>query len=115
MVGSKAWFIYTTDSGTNYAILADKSNVLAVNPSGASNAGLPSAAVPRNYKTRYALFRSADGLTNRKVVLLTAADVAALTPTKSFTPQGSTVAVTISYTRGESVQLPKLVDSGLTT
>lgn len=115
MVGSKSWFIYTSDAGTNFAIQADKSNVLAVNPSGASNTGLPSVAVPRNIKPRYALFASADGLTRRKVVLLTPSDVSALSPTLSFTPQGTTVAVTLSYARGESRQIPKLADTGLTT
>lgn len=115
MVGSKAWFIYKDDADTNFAILLDKSNALAVNPSAASNAGLPANGLPRNIRPRYALFRSADGLTNRKVVLLTPDDVAALTPTKSFTPQGTTTTVTISYSRGESKSIPKVADTGLTT
>jgi len=115
MVGSKAWFIYTTDAGTNYAIQLDKSNALAVNPSASSNSGLPTAALPRNIKPRYALFSSTDGNTRRKVPLLKDTDVAALTPTSKFTPQGTTVEVTVSYTHGEIVQLPKVTDTGLTT
>lgn len=115
MSGSIRWFQYTTDGGVNYAVQADKSNIAAVNPSGtAQPANLPIAALPRNIKPRYAIFTSDDGLIRRKVLLLTQADVTALSATLSFTPTGETTAVKLSYTRGEQVSLPRLVDTGRT-
>ena len=115
MVGSKTWFTYTTDAGTNYAIELDRSNTTAVNAGAPGGAGLPVAALPRNIKPRYALFSSADGFTRRRVVILTPADLAALTPSTSFTPQGTNAVVTLSFSRGEQTRIPKAVDTGLTT
>jgi hypothetical protein len=115
MSGSLRWFNYVSDNGATYAILADKSNIAAVNASGAgSPATLPTAAVPRNIKPRYALFADSTGLIRRKVPILTAADVAALTPTTSFVPTGETATVVITAIRGEKVNLPKLADTGRT-
>lgn len=115
MAGSIRWFVYTSDNGVDYAIQADRSNIGAVNPSGTGNpASLPQAAVPRNIKPRYALFSDITGTIKRKVVLLKPSDVAALTPTLSFTPTGEAVAVQLSYVRGESISLPKLVDTART-
>ncbi len=115
MSGSIRWYVYTSANGIDYAIQADKSNIAAVNPSGAAApATLPQAAVPRNIKPRYALFSDITGTIKRKVVLLKQSDVAALSPTLSFTPTGETAAVQISYVRGESISLPKLTDTGRT-
>lgn len=116
MSGSVRYYNYTTDGGVTYAILADKSNIGAVNPSGASAPGtLPVAAVPRNITPRYALFADTSGTIRRRVVLLTPADVAALTPTLAFTPQGETATVTVTSIHGETTRLPKLADTGRTT
>lgn len=116
MAGSIRYYNYTTDGGVTYALQADKSNVAAVNPSGAAAPGtLPVAAVPRNIKPRYALFADATGLIKRRVPLLTPADVAALTPTLSFVPQGETATVVITYIVGETTRFPKLADTGRTT
>lgn len=115
MSGSLSYFVYKSDNGGSYALFGDKSNILAANPSGASNAGLPAIKLPRNIVPRYALFADATGLIRRKVALLTPADVAALTGSLSFTPQGESVAVTITAIRGEKVNLPKLADTGRTT
>lgn len=115
MSGSVRWYVYTSDNGVDYAILADKSNIAAVNPSGAAApATLPQAAVPRNIKPRYALFSDDTGTIRRKVVLLKPSDVAALTPTLSFTPTGETAAVKLSSIKGEQIRLPKLLDTGRT-
>jgi len=115
MSGSIRWYTYESDSGTLYAIQGDKSNIAAVNPSGATApATLPQAAVPRNIKPRYALFSDSTGQIKRKVVLLRPSDVAALTPTKNFVPAEETATVQITYIRGESISLPKLTDTGRT-
>lgn len=116
MSGSIRWYVYTSDAGVDYAIQADKSNVAAVNASGAAApATLPIAAVPRNIKPRYALYVDDTGKYRRKVVLLKPSDVAALTSTSSFTPQGETVTVKLSSIVGEKLRLPRLTDTGLTT
>lgn len=116
MSGSISYFRYTTDDGIAYHIKADKSNVAAVNASGAGQpASLPVAAVPRNIKIRYALFQDSTGLIKRKVPLLTLADRAALDETTSFVPQGETATVRLRFVRGEQVSIPQLVDSGRTT
>lgn len=115
MAGSVRYYNYTTDGGVTYALLADKSNIAAVNGSGVGNPGsLPVAAVPRNIYVRYALFADPTGLIRRKVPILTPADVAALTPTTNFVPQGETAVVTITYIVGEKTRFPKLADTGRT-
>jgi len=116
MSGSIRWFNYTTDGGVVYSLQADRSNVGAVNPSGAGTPGtLSVAAVPRNIKPRYALFADVTGLIRRKVPLLTPADVAALVPTLSFVPQGETATVALTYIVGETTRFPKLADTGRVT
>lgn len=115
MSGSIRWFVYRSDNGQDYAIKADKSNVAAVNPSGAGTpATLPPASVPRNIRPRYALFSDTTGQIKRKVVLLTPADVTALSNTASFTPTGETATVQVSTLVGEKITLPKLADTGRT-
>jgi len=115
MAGSLRWFVYTSDNGQDYAILADKTNIAAVNASGAAApASLPVAAVPRNITPRYALYSDSTGNIKRKVPLLKPSDVQALTSTSSFTPSGETATVRLSYLRGESNRLPKLADTART-
>lgn len=116
MAGSIRWYVYTSDAGTDFAIQADKSNIAAVNASGASAPGaLPLAAVPRNIRPRYALFSDTTGTITRKVVLLKPSDVANLSNTASFVPQGETATVRLSSLVGEKITLPKLADTGQTT
>ena len=48
MSGSIRWFNYTSDNGQTYALSGDKSNIQAVNPSGAGTPGtLPTVEFPR--------------------------------------------------------------------
>lgn len=116
MSGSIRWFNYITDGGVTYSILADKSNVAAANPSGvAAPTTLATAAVPRNIRPRFARFSDATGLIKRRIVILTPTDLAALSPTLSFTPQGEAVTVQLTYIQGEKVKLPRLADTGRTT
>lgn len=116
MAGSLFWQTYQTDTGENFAIFMDKSNCLAVNASAtAVPASLPADGVPRNIKPRYALFRSADGYTTRKVVVLTPADVTALTPGTTFVTNPGGVTVKLQTIIGEKRRLPQTADSGLTT
>lgn len=116
MAGSMFWQNYVSDNGNTYAIFTDKSNCLAVNASASANStGLVAIELPRGITPRYALFRSDDGKTQRKVPILKQSDLAALTPGKSFDtdPGGDTVRLT--YVHGEKIRFPKVVDTGKTT
>lgn len=115
MAGSMSYQRYVSDNGQAYAILMDRSNALAVNASAsATPANLPTITLPRNIKPRYAIYTDTSGLIKRKVVLLTAADVAALVAADNFTPPEETAAVTITFIKGEEIRLPKLADTGRT-
>lgn len=116
MSGSLSYQNYQSDNGGTYAILCDKSNAIAVNPSASASPGtLPAIRVPRNITIRYALFSDSSGTIRRKVPLLKPSDVAALTGNLSFVPQGETATVVITAIRGEKVNIPKLTDTGRTT
>jgi len=67
MAGSLKYFKYTTSGGTAYAIKMDESNGVAVGNTDVVAADLPIVELPRNIKPRYVLYRSADGLTTRKI------------------------------------------------
>lgn len=115
MAGSMAWFRYTSDNGQTYALKADRTNIASVNSSGATPAtALPNESLPRNITPRYAIFSDTSGRIVRKVPLLTPADVTALVATKNFTPPEEAVPVTITYVRGETIRLPRIVDTGRT-
>jgi len=106
---------YVSDNGQAYAILMDRTNALAVNASAtATPAALPTITVPRNIKPRYAIFSDTSGNIKRKVVLLTAADVAALVADKNFTPPEEAAPVRITFIKGEEIRLPRLLDTGRT-
>lgn len=116
MAGSNSWQNYQSDNGSTYALYCDLSNALAVNPSAtATPSTLPNITVPRGIRPRYALFVSDDGLTRRKVPLLKPSDVAALTPTLNFATNPGGVTVRLSSIHGETIRLPRLKDTGLTT
>lgn len=116
MAGSISYQTYVSDNGNSYAIKMDKSNALAVNASAtATPASLPSEEIPQNITPRYAIYISDDGLTSRKVVVLTPADVGALQPNDNFATNPGGINVKLSYLRGESIRLPRLLDTGLTT
>jgi len=116
MSGSLRYYNYVSDNGQTYAVLADKSNVAAVNASGAAAPGtLPTITIPRNIRPRYALFADTTGQIRRKVIILTPTDLAALTAATNFVPQGETATVTITSIRGEKINLPKIADTGRTT
>lgn len=73
MAGSKKYFAYQTDSGDVFAVLADESNTEAVN--GSTNDLLANATVkywiPKNLKTRRAIYANSDGTRQISCVCLT--------------------------------------------
>lgn len=79
MVGSKKYFIYQSDDGQNWAMLADESNLESIMADDASvdvtpgNLATHRYQVPRNVQKRFATFKSLDGLSVRKIYIPTQA------------------------------------------
>jgi hypothetical protein len=114
MAGSLKWFIYTDDRSNDWALLADESNIEAVN-SGAVQPITPAAQykVPGNLRTRKAVFQSADGLIRRDIVVLTAAQAITFTSASTIVDQSSGVTLNFKTAIGERLTLPTLSDTGL--
>lgn len=117
MAGSIKWFIYTTDTGADYALQADESNVEAVN--GGTQDYLNDTeliyAVPRNVKPRYAVYENAAGTRQIKCVALTTAiynGIPANVATITDPIDGGTL--TLKRIRPEVITLPFGADTGLT-
>lgn len=100
MAGSLDEFRYISDSEEVYWIRADKSNILAVNPS-ASAPPAGSVSVPRNITPRYVLYRNASEFMQRKVVVLT-----------DVNPDSLAATITVKDGTGENVVLTKSFYSG---
>lgn len=73
MAGSKKWFVYTTDQGDDFALLADESNTEALN--GATQDFVPGLtlryAVPRNIEPRAAVYTNLEGTRTIRCYALT--------------------------------------------
>lgn len=67
MAGSIKFFKYTTNGGINYAIKMDESNGEAIGNTDLVDADLPITELPKGIIARYVLYRSADGLTTRRI------------------------------------------------
>lgn len=67
MAGSLKWFLYTIQGGGQFGIRMDESNGEAIGNTDVTDADLPLAALPRTIIPRYVLYRSADGLTTRRI------------------------------------------------
>jgi hypothetical protein len=71
MAGSKRWFQYTLDDGTNVAVQLDESNTEAVNGAVANiPASPPTRQAPKGTKLRTITYASADGLRKIRCVAL---------------------------------------------
>lgn len=114
MAGSLKYFTYTSDDGQDWALLADESNIETVNDT-AVQPIVPTAQykIPKNLAPRKAVYQSADGLVRREVTVLTAARLAALDGTFSYTDQTSGLNVFLKTKIGERIMLPTLSDTGL--
>jgi len=69
MAGSLKWFKYTRTGGDSFGVRMDESNGEAIGNTDVVDADLPLEGLPRNLIPRYVLYRSADGLTTRKIVV----------------------------------------------
>jgi len=114
MAGSRKWFVYTSDSGVDFAIERDESLTEAVNGGTQDYADGVSitAAVPRNLKPRTLTYETSDGRQSRTVVALTVNIFnGALAAVPSFSDAGATFF--LKRRVGETFRLPFAIDTGL--
>lgn len=117
MAGSRKWFVYTDDAGTDYALNLDESNTEAVNASGLGfPAGGPPDALPRNIKPREIFYSNATRTRTIRCVALTqtiyngaiAGGVATIVD-----PIAGTGNLALSRANGERRRVPTPLDTGL--
>ena len=116
MAGSNKWFIYTTDSGADYALQLDESNTEAVNAGSQDylNDATVVFAVPRNVRPRYAVFENAAGTRSIRCVALTPEIYAAIPGTvTTITDPIAGGTLSLKRIRPEVITLPFGVDTGL--
>lgn len=117
MAGSLKWVVYTDDFGTVYALLADESNIEAVNDGG-DYTGSPVLvdALPRNVRPRFAVYQSADETRNIKIPVLTPTRYAALSTEAPTIPDPLSSGATLRLVRlrPEQRRLPIPNDTGIT-
>lgn len=119
MAGSIKWFVYTTDGGVDYALKLDESNTEVVN--GGLQDLITGAnivpAVPRNIKPREVYYTNADRTRTIRAIALTQAIyngiVAGGVPTIPDPIAGGTATLGLIRARGERIQLPVPLDTGL--
>lgn len=118
MAGSKKWFVYTTDAGTDFGILLDESNTEAVNAGTqdyADGVTIP-FALPRNIKPRRVYYTNATRTRTISCVCLTPTIYAGVlsggVPTIND-PIAGTGTLGFIRATGETVTLPIPLDTGL--
>lgn len=121
MAGSRKWFVYSSDLGTDYAIQLDESNTEAV-MGGAdgdyTNTTNVNAAVPRNIVPRAVYYGNALRTRVIKCTVLTAAryaDIVNGTEAQTITdPIDTADTLTLIRAQGEQITIPFPFDTGLT-
>lgn len=118
MAGSKKFFIYTTDGGDDFALLADESNTEAVNSStgdyGASST--VKYTLPGNIRPRAAIYSNSDKTRNIRCYALTQTIYNGIpSTTASITdPVAGSGTLTLTRLEPERIKLlPVAVDTGL--
>lgn len=117
MAGSRKWFIYTDDIGTEYAINLDESNTEAVNGSALDFVSGTTNALPRNVKPREIFYSNAARTRTIRCVALTQTIYAGAISGGVATivdPIAGTGNLGISRANGERRRLPVPLDTGLT-
>lgn len=119
MAGSIKWFVYTSDLGQDFGIRLDESNTEAVNAGNqdyATGVTIP-FALPRNIKPRYVEYSNAERTRTIRCVCLTPTIYQGVVqggvPTITD-PIAGTGTLGLLRARGEQIQLPQPLDTGLT-
>lgn len=116
MAGSIKWHVYVDDFGSTYALLADESNVEAINVDG-DYTGTPALvdALPRNVRPRMAYYGTTDGLRVIGIPVLTPARYASLSADVPTIDDPITTGITLVLLRlrPEVRRLPIPNDTGL--
>lgn len=116
MAGSLKYFVYTTDRGTDFALLADESNVEAVaagTQDYVSGLNVP-YTIPRNLTPRYAYYSDPTGDRTIRVPVLTQALFnGILTGAPTITDPIGSLTLTLSRITPERIRLPRPDDTGL--
>jgi len=119
MAGSKKYFVYTLDDGSDYALLADESNTEAVNGGTQDYAdGITIRyTLPKNVRPRRLIYGSPDG--NRKITcyaltqtIYNGAPAAVPTIADPITPANTLTLIDIQPETFK--QIPISIDTGLT-
>jgi hypothetical protein len=100
MAGSKREFLYTSESGISWTIIADESNTEAVNGTSSQSSTLGVIVLPVTKYVRRARYVSADKLHSAIIPILTRADAVAPPPTITVNKangSGGTLTVTLNY------------------
>lgn len=119
MAGSKKYFVYTTDAGTDFALLADESNTEAVSAGTQDYADgvVITYELPRNIQPRYAEYANATGTRKIRCYALTTAifnGIVLGAPTITD-PIAGTGTLSLRRLQPEKIKrLPIALDTGLT-
>ena len=121
MAGSRKWFVYTADDGTDYAIQLDESNTEAVMDGGEgdySDTSEVNISVPRNITPRQVVYASNDRTREIRCTVLTAAqygDIVGGTSVQTITdPIDDTQTLVLIRGKGEQISIPFAADTGQT-
>lgn len=119
MAGSKKYFVYTTDAGIDFALLADESNTEAVNGGTqdyADGVTIP-YELPRNLKPRKLIYGNAAGTRRITCYALTPAIFAGAPVAVPTIPDPITANQTLTLVDAvpeDRKRIPIAIDTGLT-
>jgi len=119
MAGSKDTFLYTSDTGAQYAIEGDEGNIEAIMGAAVVRPANGAPKVARTSDLRHAVYRHAATGATRKVPVLTQAALAALPVAVDFFLNstgigGSAVSFVLTNIIGEAISRYSGGDTGLT-
>jgi len=119
LAGSKKYFVYTTDAGTDFALLADESNTEAVNAGTQDYADGVTVIyeLPKNIRPRRVIYGNAAGTRRITCYALTEAvfdGAVAGVPTITDPIAGAGTLSIVAIKPEELKRIPIAIDTGLT-
>ena len=117
MAGSIKTFEYQTATNDFYAVNMDESNGVAVGNQDFTPTSTATVFIPRNIKARFASYRSANGLYQRRIIITDPTATVETLPASISAQDGNggTVTVLLTQLTGERVTVfPKAEDTAIT-